>query len=304
MATFIPVSAEADRALWLLQRRTGLGSSDAAACCGLSRYDTPLGVYADKLGRGRDRSGPELLWGNRMEPVIAQAYRDETGRAAEKPRGMHRCEDAGCEFMLANVDLLAEDGRVVEIKNSRTAEGWGEPGTDLVPEHVLIQCQHQMKVMGAEVADVAVLVGGSDFRLYEVARSDSVIDHLVEIERELWGRVRDRRPPSPDWQHPTTPDLLRMLHTPADHLAGLIATAEQAKWAEEYVRLGNESRDADAARKLLRARLEEAMGDHPRLNLDDGSSIRRKVVQRKGYAVEPTAYIDFRMAKGGGRGGE
>ena len=38
------------RQAWLAERRTGIGGSDAAAACGLSKYKTRLELWLDKRG--------------------------------------------------------------------------------------------------------------------------------------------------------------------------------------------------------------------------------------------------------------
>jgi predicted phage-related endonuclease len=99
-------------------------------------------------------------------------------------------------YMIANLDGLADE-RVVEVKNVRTAEGWGEPGSDDVPLVYLLQVQHYMVVTGKPVADVAVLIGGSDFRIYEVPADPELQTMLVSGESELWQHVTRREPPLP-----------------------------------------------------------------------------------------------------------
>jgi predicted phage-related endonuclease len=98
--------------------------------------------------------------------------------------------------MLANLDGVA-DNRVLEIKTARTAKGWGEEGSDLIPLPYLIQVQHYMAVTAFPVADVAVLIGGSDFRLYEVPADAELQAGIIEQEAELWGRIQRRDPPDP-----------------------------------------------------------------------------------------------------------
>jgi len=63
----------ASRAEWLEQRRQGIGASDAAVILGLTKWKSPMGLYAEKTGlvpMGQEET--DLLeWGNRLEPVIA-----------------------------------------------------------------------------------------------------------------------------------------------------------------------------------------------------------------------------------------
>ena len=47
-----------------------------------------------------------------------------------------------------------------------------------------------MAVTGFVVADVAVLIGGSDFRLYEVPADAELQQMLVDAEAEFWAACR------------------------------------------------------------------------------------------------------------------
>jgi len=65
-----------------------------------------------------------------------------------------------------------------------------------VPGHVQAQVQHQLWVTGYDVADVAVLTGGSEPKVYEIPRDAAFIDDLAFLETEFWGWVTSgTRPP-------------------------------------------------------------------------------------------------------------
>src|SRR6185437_1023395 len=65
---------------WLAARQSGIGSSEAATACGINPYDTPLSLYLRKIGQGEPiEETAAMRWGSRLEPVIADAYSEETG---------------------------------------------------------------------------------------------------------------------------------------------------------------------------------------------------------------------------------
>lgn len=181
---------------WLAERRLGIGGSDAAAILGLSKWRTPYDVYADKLGLVDEAPDNEaMLWGRLQEPLIRQQYADRTGRAVTVPGSSLVHPVHG--FMRANLDGATDDQRVFEAKTARTAQDWGEPGTDEVPQAYLLQVQHYMIVTGFAVADVAVLIGGSDFRIYEVPADPELQEMMIEAEAAFWERVQRQDPPEP-----------------------------------------------------------------------------------------------------------
>ena len=99
--------------------------------------------------------------------------------------------------MLATLDGFTDDGRVVEIKTARSSQGWGEPGTNEIPDYYALQVQHQMIVTGFEVADVPVSIAGGSPVLYEVPADPVVQQMIIEACIAFWQRVTEGNPPDP-----------------------------------------------------------------------------------------------------------
>lgn len=216
------------RAEWLAERRLGIGGSDVAAILGLSKWQTPLDVYLEKRGELEtdDVDSEPMHWGRKLEPIIRQEYVNRTGVAVKVPSGafVHPVHS----FMRANVDGLTFNDRVFEAKTARTADGWGEPGTDEIPDAYMLQVQHYMIVTGRESADVAVLIGGSDFRLYAVDADPDLQQYIIEAESAFWQRVVDGDPPPPV----TYAETVRTFgHVAAEGAVTADAEAE-ANWSE------------------------------------------------------------------------
>jgi predicted phage-related endonuclease len=201
--------------------------------------------------------------------------------------------------MLASIDRLSKDGkRVVELKTCSAyhQNEWGEPGTDEVPEAYLVQVTHQLAVSGLQIADIAVLIGGTDFRIYTVERSDALIDRLVEIENDFWTRVCHEIPPEPDWSDRHTPRLLEALHGLDESMlvnlddAALSVCDEWLMW-KEHQKLADE--------KVLeyKGRLLDKLGPCGTGVLPDGRLLVRKQVHRNPYTVEAGTYTTMRIKK-------
>jgi len=191
--TVMPLPATPTHAQWLAQRREGIGSSDAAAVLGISPWRSEFELYLDKLGELPPQpDSPALYWGRRLEPLVLAVYAEVRGVAVVRPPALrslaHPC-------MQLNADALAVDQRLVEAKCARTGEGWGEPHTDEIPPFYLAQCQHGMAVTGLPVADVPVLIGGNDFRIYTVRADPAIQEVLIEQELAFWQHVQRREPP-------------------------------------------------------------------------------------------------------------
>lgn len=185
---------ETSRTEWLRERRKGVGGSDVAPILGLSPWRTAYQVWEDKTGRSEEQTEtPALYWGRLLEDPIRQAYADRTGFTVTKPDSMFT--SAEYPFMIANLDGIASDGRLVEFKTTSRADGWGEEGTDEIPDYYQTQVQHYMAVMGADRADVGVLIAGRDFRIYTVEADKELQQMLIEEEARFWKLVTTDTPP-------------------------------------------------------------------------------------------------------------
>jgi len=181
---------------WLAERRTGIGGSDSAAVLGLSPYKSPVDVWLDKTGQSDETpDNTAMQWGRLLEATIRQNYAETTGRIVDVPREILRAKTV--PHILANVDGLTNDGRVLEVKTARSDKEWGEAGTDQIPRHYLLQVQHYMLVTERPVADVAVLIGGQDYRVYTV-NADAELHRLMAAHyAAFWRKVEERTPPEP-----------------------------------------------------------------------------------------------------------
>lgn len=186
------------REQWLQERKKGIGGSDSAAVLGLSKWKSPYQVWCDKKDYSplENSDNASLFWGRTLEPVIRQHYSDITGYSVAETEIYFM---PGYDYIFATVDgLIVEDpDRILEIKTARSAEEWGEPGTDQIPVEYLCQCQHYMMTYNRHITDVAVLIGGSDFRIYHVEASEDVQKHLLREYAAFWKLVKNDTPPEP-----------------------------------------------------------------------------------------------------------
>jgi len=200
MTTIMEVSAMPDMvpvpehdSQWYQRRSRGIGGSEAAAVLGESKYptQTPYQIWLRKTGRGEPVSdNPAMKAGRLLEPVIRNEYANRTGRVVYNPGFLVHNKYS---YIIANVDGLCDD-RVLEIKTSRFGYGYGEDDMQ-VPVEYYYQVQHYMLVTGKRLADVVVLVGGQDFRIYTIEANDTVHEAMLAIYPVFWQCVLDDVPP-------------------------------------------------------------------------------------------------------------
>ena len=92
---------------WLEYRRHGIGGSDAAVVCGISRYKSPFELWLDKTGQlPEQEAGEPAYWGTLLEPVVRNEFRKRTGIEVSTPKQLLQSEEY--PFMLANLDGICK----------------------------------------------------------------------------------------------------------------------------------------------------------------------------------------------------
>ena len=267
------------------ERRTGIGGSEAAAALGLSPWQSPFDLWEQKRGLAPPVEQNEpMLWGKLLEDTVRLEYARRTGLEVLPPvKDMVRHPDHPWMFAHLDGEVAQAHRKILEVKTARDARGWGEPETDEIPPHYLIQTHHCMAVAKAEVCDVAVLIGGQDFRIYQVRRDLEIEQQLISREAEFWETVTRGLPPDPI----TLQDAMRRWgHFDAKGTT-LAGEAEQAAIA--VLRRAHQLRkELDAKEEAAKLVIQSAMGDTG-LNLVDqyGELLATWKLDngRKGYSV-------------------
>lgn len=286
----------------LKTRLTGIGGDDAAAIVGKHPFRTAYEV-AMRLSEGY--TPPDIgdkdiiLFGNEMEPVLARIYAKRNGVEVYEEEGLtHR--HPKYPFLIGHIDrrIKGDPTRAIECKNvgAFVHERWGKPGTDEVPERVLVQVHHYMMVVPEIVVfDVVNCVGGNRYNQYTVVRNDALIDALLQMELKFHADLKAGKLPEPDWAHNTTGELLKRLN---NQIEGSIEAMPQLdSWTKDYFEVHTE---AERLRKLaegIKLQIEHKIGNAGIAMLSDGTKWQRKRIKKSAYTVEATEYIECRHVK-------
>lgn len=252
----------------LAARKTGIGGSDAAAALGLSHWKTPLMLYQEKLPDApiMEIESEPMKWGKILEPVIRQEYANRTGYDVTHEMGKIQSDQYA--YMFINLDGVAiTQGRVAEFKTSRSSDGWGEEGTDEIPQEYLVQVMHAMIVTKLEVADVAVLIGGSDYRQYEVPADKELMQLIIDQEAEFWSKVQNRMAPDP-----VNSDDVRRLYATSKEKS-ILATDEMVSLANDLRLTKAAGKELEAEEDAIKFKLQDFMKDNDTIVGPDGKPL-------------------------------
>lgn len=260
---------------WREERRKGIGGSDVAAIMGLSAYKSPFQVYVEKTeGLSDDISDkPSVYWGNVLEPVVADEYaRRHPETEVIVPDFMLRSKDR--PWAQASLDRVIVDPElgtgVLEIKTAgfmRSCD-WDE----YVPIYYLTQVAHYMSVTGCGFADVAVLIGGQDYREFRVMRDQDDIETVNRAVDRFWeDNVLARVPPSIG---PSDSGTIFSMHKTDD---GEMVESETVPSAlSRYLRAKSRRDMADEEMRECSAELRDIIGDHKGIRCPSGTMTWRR----------------------------
>jgi putative phage-type endonuclease len=285
-----------DRAEWLAQRRKSLGASDAAAALGLSPYRSPLELWLVKTGRMTE--GPETMamrMGTLLEPVLAKLYTEETGLGLVGDGFQRQVASPFHAFLTATLDAVNVEDNPVEFKTvgPYSRAELGEPGTEEIPAHWMIQVHQQMYCWGARQAEVAVLVGGQEFRIYRVKRNEDLIKAMIPKLADFWSHVETDEPPPA--LPPHDPRVLRALYPDC---AGEVALGQaELACAAAYEGLGATIAQLQEERDEAKAGLLLALGNAQGGLLPDGRRVKRAVVRVRAHQVKESEFVRLSIQK-------
>lgn len=204
MAKIIVSTENLPYAEWLEYRRHGIGGSDAAVVCGISRYKSPFELWLDKTGQlPEQEAGEPAYWGTLLEPVVRNEFQKRTGIEVTAPKQLLQSEEH--PFMLANLDGICEHPELGTcVFEAKTASAYkASEWENAIPDEYMLQIQHYMAVTGYKGAYIAVLIGGNSFKWKFVERDEELISMLIRLESDFWGHVQNNTPPPIDGSEAT-----------------------------------------------------------------------------------------------------
>lgn len=271
----------------------GVGASEIAAACGISRYRSRYGLWLQKTGRAPAFAGNvHTRLGNLLEPRARQLYADATGHSVWTPP---------CSMFHPSIAWAraTPDGIVEPRATSRhglqiKCVGYfvGRRMRYELPLEYEAQCQWEMFVADLDRVDLAVLVGsdelewerfvlgeeidparmfgGATLDVHTVYRSDAAIAALTAGGAEFMSMVADDRQPPVDGSDDATARLSERIRSTRPTLA--LAAADAHQEVEDLRSATIAGHAAVGALQLARNRIRDRMlaAGANRITTDDG----------------------------------
>lgn len=234
----------------LIERRTYIGASEAAAALGLSPWGDPIGLAMEKWGEAEDREPSfRMKLGTMIEPLIGDLYREETGRGL-RAGGSRTRRMKGHPWIGAHPDFYVSEGvdrswsNALGLVQAKLSDDFG----DGIPLHYELQGHAELAVTGLPWIDFAVL-GARSFQIFRLDRDEEAIADLVADLDDYWQNyiVPKILPPA----SANSGDALRARYPKHAEKIGKLASTAQAEKLAELARLKAATKAAEEAEKLL-----------------------------------------------------
>jgi putative phage-type endonuclease len=298
-----------ERIDWLKERKTYIGGSDIGCFLGLSKYKTALDIYLDKTTDRIDETTNEpAYWGNVLEDVVAQEYSKVTGQKIYEPEGLIRHPEHS--FLAVNIDRWVEskDGtrHILECKTASLmkAKEWGEQGTDQIPKSYLYQVAYYAAICNVDKVDIAVLIGGQEFRTYQYIKNIDLERKLVKAVCAFWNNyVVKKKAPEPS----TLSNMVTLY--PNSNGSSIEADSSLLKDVESLKNIKRQETLMAEEKNILETKIKSYIGENESLIKENGdvvatwrNSKSRKVLDTKKLELENLSiYQKYLTEKSGSR---
>ena len=176
---------------WLAYRLSRRNASETAAVLGISPWTTPYQLWLLKTGRAVTTVTSAMRHGTDTEPAARAAYEAQTGCVMQPLVLEHKGYSASLDGITFDHDLILEIK--CPVRGSRS-DLWADVVAGAVPEHYLIQVQHQLMVSDAPMAHLWVFDGQRGL-LHEIPRDEAVMQRIKEGWEAFQGYLDTDTPP-------------------------------------------------------------------------------------------------------------
>lgn len=262
-----------------------------AALLGLSPWANAYDLWLEKTGKTDSPPIPSGAAedGLIFESGVAKWAERHLGQLIKDPKLLWFPHKDPKIHLISHPDaLVKETGNPVEIKTSGLRgplpPGWGEPGTDQIPDYYICQAQVHMLLTEKKVCHVPAYLGGHGPAMFQVIHNPLLQELIVDQVVQFWDQHVKKDVPPPD-TIPHIETAKRMIRIP-----GLLVKIDPAL-ADKVVEARAAAREADLKKKVAEAEMMATLGEA------EGSEDGRVTYFMQHRAAYEVAEADFRVLR-------
>lgn len=281
MSEILVSTKDLSREDWLKWRSKGIGGSDVAAICGISKYKSPIELWMEKTGQIEPKeAGEAAYWGTTLEPIIRDEFTKRSDIKVKIVKSI--LKHPKYNFMLANLDGIAKDPILKDcVFEAKTASAFKESQwIESIPEEYMLQVQHYMAVTGYQRAYVAALIGGNTFIYKTIERDDELINMIIKLEEHFWNCVENNIPPTMDGSQASS-ELLNRLYPLSKNNSQVILPAETLSLITQYYIAKDKEKEISEMKEEAANKLKAILGDNENGIINDRTVIWKSLTTER-----------------------
>lgn len=295
------------------RRRQTLGASESSIVLGVLPWRSPFELWCIKRGLispERDDHDGRMEAGHRAEQMCAGWYAEErfgdTSAITHWPQHEpatheeHRWLSATPDYLHDRPTDDGDHGWLLEVKTASefSADKW-DNGPPLVYQ---VQAQHQMLVTGTAMCTIAVMIGFTRPRWWDIPADPEFHKLLISECRKFWNYVESGIPPATDGSEATIWALGRLHPDDTGEVVRLDSVGLRSRRDEIATTMRQLEKEKSEIDASIMAELRAASYG----TFSDGTAVSWKTSERQAYAVPARAIRSLRylkkLPKGAGNG--
>lgn len=285
-------AGESEANAWHTRRLLGIGGSEVASVLNLDMlgHKTPYDVWRKKTGQDSSNfSNRFTLWGHILEDVVARHFSDVTGFGVAKCNKHFSMKSA--PWMVGNIDrAIIVNGKKSGVLECKTSSAYNDHKFNLdaawyandefysqnengitdksdIPLNYYLQCQHYMMVTGLHMCYLAVLIGGNDYRIFNVPFNESDAKYIYAACSEFWCKnILDGVPPEP-----TSGDYVKTFFQNDE--ATVVADSSTMEIVRAYADINAQISALEKQKDSIKSKLIDAIGCATSLVMPNGQKL-------------------------------
>lgn len=264
---------------WLDLRKTTVGGSEASSVVGMNPYQSSFALWAEKTGRAKPFEGNlSTEVGQWMEEFCAKKFQEISGLRVQRSNFIYFNDDYPNQHALPDRLCYQKDGEILagyqmglEIK---TTSAFHKLKENQFPEMYYCQCVQYMAVMNFDVWFLFVLVGNSEYHIYELRRNDDIhvpqfVEGVLTVNEDEFKALRDACNDFMQMVKDDTAPIADGSESSAEAIGYIYPTAEEGTVAElkcsdtiqDYLRLKENisalTKEKDALENIIKQEMAE-----------------------------------------------
>jgi len=305
----IVCNGDDDREAWLKHRWKLITASEVPAILGVVPGATKIWLEKKRWIERKELEDPGYLeMGHVMEPLVAELYSKKSGRKVRRCQYLMRSKQYPWLGATLDYEILDVDGKPIvgplpplELKTTGKGDNWPAKGEPHLKYQ--IQLQTQMIVVGSSWGGLSAVIGSPFFhhRFGDFRRDKGLSALIVRKTKEFYDSLAgDKMPEFPSDNTTSSKDAIDAL----DVMAGSAVTLpdEAVVWTKELQETKDQISSLKGTVNELENRLAEAIGQHERGLLPDGSgSWDYSKYKRKSYTVKEAEIRQLKLKNNYGK---